>query len=220
MQSLLQLVASAAHTCTQLSKGSRANHTHNLSNESVQVSVVLGCLCVHESRGGASHHVAGLLQAGFVASRRHTVLSMSVTQATAFHNKIIDGVMFRGQRGSATLLRLTRTRLTLQEADSQVGDHQAVLGSRSEGIHLVRRRQSSVDHLEIAVKFTITNPKASGGTRNHFLLFLFMVCQNKQKASGCLIKKNFCDVNMDQRFFFCTVKLVNSNGFNLKRRDI
>lgn len=153
----MQPVALVAHTCTQLSKASRGNNTHNFSNETVQVSVPPGGLSVHEARGGVTHHVVGLLQAGFVASRRHTVVSMPITQATAFHNKIIDGVMFRGERGGARLLHLTRTRLTLQETDSQVGDHQLVLGSRSERIHLVRGRQSSVDHLEIGVKVTLTN---------------------------------------------------------------
>lgn len=99
-----------------------------------------------------THHVVGLLQAGFVAPRRRAAVSVPVTQAAAFHNKIIDGVMVCGERGGGGVLRLTQTRLTLQETDSQVGDHQLVLGGRTEGIHLVRGRQSSVDHLDIGVK--------------------------------------------------------------------
>lgn len=98
--------------------------------------------------GRVTHRVVGLLRAGFVASCRHTPVGVPVTQATAFHNQIVDGVMLRGERGGARLLGLTRTRLTLQQTDPQVGDHQLVLGSRTEGIHLVRGRQSSVDHLE------------------------------------------------------------------------
>lgn len=122
--------------------------------------------------------------------------------------------MVRGEHGGARLLRLARTRLTLQEADSQVGDHQLVLGGRAERIHLVRGRQRSVDHLEIGVKVTLTNPTASRGNMNHFPLHGLPKQWKKKgiwlahQAPRCCAWKNSCNVNMDQRFYFCTIELV------------
>lgn len=71
------------------------------------------------------------------------------TQAAAFQDEVVDGVVAGGERGGAGLLGLTGTGLALQETHPQVGDHQLVLGSRSERIQLVGGRQSSVDHLEV-----------------------------------------------------------------------
>lgn len=99
-----------------------------------------------------THHVIGLLLAGLVAPGWHTLVSMSIAKTTAFDNKIIDGVVVCGEDGGTRLFGLAGTRLALQQADSQVGDHELVLGSRSVGIHRVPGRQGSVDHLEIRVE--------------------------------------------------------------------
>lgn len=64
---------------------------------------------------------------------------MSIAKATAFHDKIIDGIMVCGEASSTRMFDLARTRLALQQADPQVGDHKLVLGSWSIGIHLVPR---------------------------------------------------------------------------------
>lgn len=109
----------------------------------------LQALYVYETQLKVTYHVIGLLLAGLVAPGWYTVVSMSVTKATAFDNKIIDGIMVCGQDGSTGMFGLAGTRLPLQQADSQVGDHELVLGSWSIGIHLVPRRQGSIDHLEI-----------------------------------------------------------------------
>lgn len=161
-----------------------------------------------------THHAVGLLPAGSVAWRRHAVVSMSVTQTAALHNEIVDGVMFRGERVAAGVLRLAGTRLTPQETDSQVGDHQLVLGGRSEGVHLVRGRQSSVDHLEMGVKNQLFHFQTDSQQRKYepFPFFPFMVCQKKQtntkkhlvcSSSSAASGKNLSSVNVNQRFFFC-----------------
>lgn len=137
-------VGVCARGCTSLSTGSRRSNSHNFSSETVHVKP--------PPRGGVTHHAVGLLRAGFGASRWATAVGVPVTQAAAFHHKIVDGVMSRGEGGGAGLLRLTRTRLTLQETHPQVGDHQLVLGSHSERVHLVGGRQRSVDHLEMVSK--------------------------------------------------------------------
>lgn len=111
--------------------------------------VHLQALYVYETQLKVTYHVIGLLLAGLVAPGWYTVVSMSVTKATAFDNKIIDGIMVCGEDGSTGMFGLAGTRLALQQADSQVGDHELVLCSWSIGIHLVPRGQGSIDHLEI-----------------------------------------------------------------------
>ena len=82
-----------------------------------------------------AHHVIGPLLTRFVATGWHTVVSVSIAKAAAFHNKIIDGVMVRGEDGGTRMFGLAGTRLAPQQTDSQVGDHELVLGGRSVGIH-------------------------------------------------------------------------------------
>lgn len=73
---------------------------------------------------------------------------MSVAEAAAFDNKIIYGEMICGEYGSAGVFGLAGARLALQQADSQVGDHELVLSSGSIRIHGLPGRQGAVDHLE------------------------------------------------------------------------
>lgn len=64
------------------------------------------------------------------------MVSMSVAKATALDDKIIDGIVVCGEDGSLQIFGLAGTRLALQQAHSQVGDHELVLGSRPVRIHL------------------------------------------------------------------------------------
>lgn len=79
---------------------------------------------------------------------------MSIAKTTAFDNKIIDGIMVCGEDGCTRMFVLAGTQLALQQTDSQVGDHELVLGSWSIGIHRVPGRQGSIYHLEIEAEET------------------------------------------------------------------
>lgn len=95
----------------------------------------LQALYVHKIKLKIAHHVAGLLLAGSVAAGWDTVVSVPIAEATAFDNKIIDGIMVCGEDGSTGMFGLAGTRLALQQADSQVGDHELILGGWSVGIY-------------------------------------------------------------------------------------
>lgn len=90
-----------------------------------------------EHRGQIAHHVAGPLLTVMVAPGRHTVLCVAIAEATAFDDEIVDGIVVCGQ--GAGMFGLAGARLALQQPDSQVGDHELILGSRSIGIHGVPR---------------------------------------------------------------------------------
>lgn len=109
----------------------------------------LQALYVQKIQLKIAHHVTGLLLAGLVAAGWDTVVSMPIAKATAFDNKIIDGIMVCGEYGGTGMFGLAGTRLALQQTDSQVGDHELVLGGWSVGIHGVPWRQGSINHLEI-----------------------------------------------------------------------
>lgn len=96
--------------------------------------------CVVSANTLAMDHVTGPLLAGIVALGWYTVVSMSIAKATAFDNKIIDGIVVCGQNIITWMFGLAGTRLALQQTDSQVGDHELVLSSRSIGIHRVPGR--------------------------------------------------------------------------------
>lgn len=90
---------------------------------------------MHKIQLKITHHVIiGLLLAGLVAPGWYTVVSVSIAKATAFDNKVINGVMFCGEDGGTRMFGLAGTRLVLQQPDSQVGDHELVLGGWSIGI--------------------------------------------------------------------------------------
>lgn len=95
-----------------------------------------------------AHHVVGFL----LAPGRHAVVGMSVAKAAAFHNKIIDGIVVRGEDSTTRMFGLAGTLLALQQTDAQVGDHELVLGGGSIRIHRVPGRQSSIDHLKFGVE--------------------------------------------------------------------
>lgn len=109
------------------------------------LTVVTGC--VVSANTLAMNHVTGLLLAGLVAPGRHTVISVSVAKAAAFHNEIVDCVIVCWELSSIGMFGLAGTRLSLQQTHSQVGDHELILSSRTVRIHRVPGRQGSIDHL-------------------------------------------------------------------------
>lgn len=173
-----------------------------------------------------TYHVIGPLLAGLVAPGFYTVVGMAVAKTTAFDNKVVDRVVVRGEDGISGTFGLAGTRLALQQTDPQVGDHELVLGSRSIGVHLVPRRQGSIDHLEIEeegsaqklsfplVKSCCTSekrPTAHNENINHVSLsFLYRCLPNKTQASGLpfmllkvllfLENQSSSSVNMDKCF--------------------
>lgn len=68
------------------------------------------------------------------------MVGVSVAKAAALDDEIVDGVVVHGEDGSFQIFGLAGTRLALQQAHSQVGDHELVLGSRPVRIHLTPRR--------------------------------------------------------------------------------
>lgn len=116
-----------------LSKFSQQN---KLCKRLLQWSIMhLEDVFLHKIQLNIAHHVVGLLLAGLVAPGWCTVVSMSIAKAAAFDNKIIDGIMVRGEESSAGMFGLAGTRLALQQTDSQIGDHELLLSSWSIGIH-------------------------------------------------------------------------------------
>lgn len=100
------------------------------------LAVVAGC--VVSAHTLPVDHAAGLLLGGgFVVSGWYTIVSVTIAKATSFNNKIIDGIMVCGENACTRMFGLAGTRLLLEKTDSQVGDHELVLGSWSKGIHRV-----------------------------------------------------------------------------------
>lgn len=120
-----------------------------LANHEVHFISVIHLQAVQKSQLKLAHHVTGRLIAGLVAPGWDTVVSMSIAKAAAFDNKVVDGVMISGEDSGTRMFGLAGTRLTLQQTDSQVGDHELVLSSRSVRIHRAPGRQGSIDHLKI-----------------------------------------------------------------------
>lgn len=97
------------------------------------LAVVTGCVVSADTL--AVDHVVGLLLAGLEPPGWDTVVSVSITKAAAFDNEIIDGIVVCGENGSIRMFGLAGTLLALQQADSEVGDHELVLGGWSVWIH-------------------------------------------------------------------------------------
>lgn len=94
-----------------------------------------------------THHVSGPLLAGWEPWRRDALVGVSVAQAAAFDDEVVDGVVVGGEGGGLQVFGLAGARLAPQQPHSQVGGHEPVLGSRPVRVHLPPGRQGSVDHL-------------------------------------------------------------------------
>ena len=96
-----------------------------------------------------SHHVVGPVSDGLVPRSRDTLLGVSVTEAASLHYQVVDGKVSGGRvlvcRGE--VFGLARTRLTLQQPDSDVGHPQLLLALRPERIQGFPLWQRAVDHL-------------------------------------------------------------------------
>lgn len=95
--------------------------------------------CVMPADAFAMYHVTGLLWACFIAPGWHAVISMSVAQAAAFNNEIVDSVVVHWKNSRSRMFGPARALLSLQETNSQVGDRELVLSSQPVGIHRAPR---------------------------------------------------------------------------------
>lgn len=71
-----------------------------------------------------SYHVVGPISDGLVTKSRDTLLCVAVTGAAALHYQVVNGKMLGGEMvmRSVEVFGLARTRLVLQQANSDVGD--------------------------------------------------------------------------------------------------
>lgn len=83
-----------------------------------------------------THHVCSPLLTGSEARRWDTLVGMSVAQAAALDDEVVDGVVVCRKGGSLQVFGLAWARLAPQQPHSQVGDHELVLGSRPVRVHL------------------------------------------------------------------------------------
>lgn len=61
---------------------------------------------------------------------------MSVAEAAALNNEVVDGEVVGGEGGGLQVFGLTGARLAAQQPHPQVGDHESVLGGRPIRVHL------------------------------------------------------------------------------------
>lgn len=96
-----------------------------------------------------SHHVVGPVSDGLVPRSRNTLLGVSVTEAASLHYQVVDGKVSGGRVlvCRVEVFGLARTRLTLQQPDSDVGHPQLLLALRPERIQGFPLWQRAVDHL-------------------------------------------------------------------------
>ncbi len=81
---------------------------------------------------------------------RNTLLSMSITEAASLHYQIIDGKVSGGKSFMCRdeVFGLARTRLTLQQPDSDVRHPKLLLALRPKWIQGLPLREGAVDHLK------------------------------------------------------------------------
>lgn len=93
--------------------------------------------------------MVGPVSDGLVPRRRNTLLGVSVTEAASLHDQVVDGKVSGGKvfvcRGE--VFGLARTRLALQQPDSDVGHPQLLLALRPEWIQGLPFWERTVDHL-------------------------------------------------------------------------
>lgn len=93
--------------------------------------------------------MVGPVSDGLVPRRRNTLLGVSVTEAASLHDQVVDGKVSGGKvfvcRGE--VFGLARTRLALQQPDSDVGHPQLLLALRPERIQGFPFWERTVDHL-------------------------------------------------------------------------
>lgn len=80
---------------------------------------------------------------------RNTLLGVSVAEAASLHYQVVDGKVLGGERTvcSGEVFGLARTRLALQQSDSDVGHPQLLLTLRPERIQGLPLWEGTVDHL-------------------------------------------------------------------------
>lgn len=96
-----------------------------------------------------SYHVVGPISDGLVAQGRDTLLGVAVTGAAALHYQVVNGKMLGGEMLACSfeVFGLARTRLVLQQANSDVGDFELLLALVSERIQGFPLWKATVDHL-------------------------------------------------------------------------
>lgn len=94
--------------------------------------------CWGGGREEVTNHVSRPLLAGSESEawRRDALVGVSVAEAAALDDEVVDGVVVGGQGGGLQVFGLAGARLAPQQTHPQVGDHEPVLGRRPVRVHL------------------------------------------------------------------------------------
>lgn len=94
------------------------------------------CMCRRGVEEEVTNHVSRPLLAGSEAWRRDALVGVSVAEAAALDDEVVDGVVVGGEGGGLQVFGLAGARLAPQQTHPQVGDHEPVLGGRPVRVHL------------------------------------------------------------------------------------
>lgn len=107
-----------------------------------------------------SYHMVGPVSDRLVPRCRNTLLGVSVTEAASLHYQVIDGKVLGGKSFMCRceVFGLARTRLMLQQSDSDVGHPQLLLALLAKWIQGLPLWEGTVDHLLVRERLYFESP--------------------------------------------------------------